>query len=62
LFRLPDGRLVWHVRLWEYDRAVPHIVGTPTLIAFARRSGLRTLEREVEELVRTATERGCVPE
>jgi hypothetical protein len=56
LYRFPDGRLLWHVRLWEYDRAVPHLVGTPVLRAFARRNGLPALEREVDQLVRSALE------
>jgi len=53
LYRFPAGRLLWHVRLWEYDRAVPHVVGTPVLIAFARNHRLRTLEREIEALVQS---------
>jgi len=56
LYRFPDGRLLWHVRLWEYDRAVPHLVGTPVLRVFARVNGLRLLEREVDRLVRSALE------
>ncbi len=57
----PDGRLLWHVRLWEYDRAVPHIVGTPVLIAFARNHRLRTLEREIESLVESVRGDGRAP-
>ncbi|MCI4365354.1 MAG: hypothetical protein L3K10_04750 [Thermoplasmata archaeon] len=56
LYRMPDGRLLWHVRLWERDRAVPHVVGTATLVAFARGARLTSLERELERLVRIATE------
>jgi hypothetical protein len=56
LFRLPDGRLVWHVRLWEYDRVVPHIVGTETVRTFARVNGLPRLLDEIDRLVRTAVE------
>jgi len=58
LFRFPNGRLLWHVRLWEYDRAVPHIVSTTTLIAFARRNGLRSLELEIARLVGNAVVEG----
>jgi len=54
LYHFPDGRLLWHVRLWEYDRAVPHLVGTPVLIAFARLNRLRSLEEEIEQLVQNA--------
>jgi hypothetical protein len=56
LFRLPDGRLVWHVRLWEVDRAVPHVVPTETLRAFARLNGLATLRAEIDRLVEAAVE------
>jgi hypothetical protein len=52
LFRFPDGRLLWHVRLWEYDHAVPHVVGTAVLIAFARVNGLAALEQEIDRLLR----------
>jgi hypothetical protein len=54
LYRFPDGRLLWHIRLWEYDRPVPHLVGTPVLIAFARRNRLRSLEEEIDQLVQNA--------
>ena len=50
LYELPDGRRLWTVRLWEYDRPVPHAVGTHVLLAFARRNGLLSLAREVERL------------
>ncbi|MGB7125030.1 MAG: hypothetical protein WBE40_09295, partial [Thermoplasmata archaeon] len=36
LYLFPDGRLLWHVRLWEYDRAVSHLVRTETLRAVGR--------------------------
>ncbi|MGP8072491.1 MAG: hypothetical protein ACLPZM_05115 [Thermoplasmata archaeon] len=54
LFRLPDGRLLWQVRLWEYDRAVPHLVPTDVLRTFARVNGLENLANEVEVLVSRA--------
>jgi hypothetical protein len=56
LFRLPDGRLLWHVRLWEYDRAVSHLVGTPTLRTFARTNRLPALLAEIDALVARAVE------
>jgi hypothetical protein len=56
LFAFPDGRLLWHIRLWEYDRAVPHLVGTAVLTAFARANRLIALEQEVERLVRSVRE------
>jgi hypothetical protein len=54
LFRFPDGRLLWHVRLWEGDRAVPHLVAPAVLAAYARGSGLTELAVEVDRLVRNA--------
>lgn len=58
LFRYPDGRLLWLVRLWEYDRAVPHVVSTATLREFARINRLPRLRAEVDALVEVATESG----
>jgi len=54
LFRMPDGRLLWRVRLWEYDRAVTHAVSTDVLRTFARVNGLGSLTAEVEDLVERA--------
>jgi hypothetical protein len=54
LYLFPDGRLAWLVRLWEYDRPVPHLVSTATVRAFARRNRLSTLEPEIERLVELA--------
>jgi hypothetical protein len=54
LYRFPDGRLLWHVRLWEYDRAVPHLVATSVLVTFARRNRLPSLEAAIDRLVRRA--------
>jgi hypothetical protein len=54
LFLFPDGRLLWHMRLGEYDRAVPHVVATPVLLAYARRNRLRDLEAEIQQLVHDA--------
>ena len=50
LYQYPDGRLVWLVRLWEHDRAVPHLVSTPVLRAFARVNGLARVRAEVDAL------------
>ncbi len=48
LYQFPDGRLLWHLCLWEVDRPVPHLVGTSALIAYARANGLRQLEQDVD--------------
>jgi len=57
LYRYPDGRLVWLVRLWEYDRAVPHLVATATLREFARINRLPRVRAEVDALVERARSR-----
>lgn len=58
LYLLPDGRRLWRVRLWEYDRPVVHLLPTAVLREFARRNGLRQLERDLEDLLaRTVPER-----
>jgi hypothetical protein len=54
LYLFPDGRTVWVVRLWEYDRAVAHALGTPALRAFARENRLVALEREIDRLAARA--------
>lgn len=51
LYRYPDGRLLWLVRLWEYDHAVPHLVSTAALREFARRNGLPRLRAEMDALL-----------
>jgi hypothetical protein len=51
LYRFPDGRLLWHVRLWEYDRAVPHLVATDVLVRYVRNSGFSEVAREIDRLV-----------
>jgi hypothetical protein len=55
LYRLPDGRELWCLRLWEHGRAERRVVSTATLLSYARRSGLRQLEEELLDL------RGCSP-
>ena len=57
LYRYPDGRLLWLVRLWEYDRAVPHLVPTTVLREFARLNRLPRLRAEIDALVDRATTR-----
>lgn len=58
LYRYPDGRLLWLVRLWEYDRVVPHLVSTAVLREFARRNGLPRVRADVDSLVERATAGG----
>ena len=57
LYRYPDGRLLWLVRLWEYDRAVPHLVDTDVLREFAQCNRLPSLRAEVDALVASALSR-----
>lgn len=54
LYLRPDGRMLWCLRLWEVDRPVRHVVATAVLRGYARRNGLATLAREVDELVARA--------
>lgn len=53
-YRLPDGRIVWCVRLWEVDRAVRRCVGRHVVHAFCRMNRLHALEAEVDRV-----EAGC---
>ena len=55
LYRYPDGRRLWLVRLWEHDRAVPHLVSTGVLREFARVNGLPRLRAEIDALEARAT-------
>ncbi len=55
LYRYPDGRLLWLVRLWEVDQVVPHLVSTAVLREFARENGLARLRADVDALVERAT-------
>jgi len=55
LYRYPDGRLLWLVRLWETDRVVPHLVSTEILREFARSSRLPRVRAEIDLLVERAT-------
>ncbi len=55
LYRLPDGRLLWAIRLWEGDRVESRIVGTSTLRRFADGNRLPRLRAEIDALVARAT-------
>lgn len=52
LYRLPNRRLVWVVRLWERDRPVRRVVGTSVLLEFARLIGFPALSSRVRRLAR----------
>lgn len=52
LYRLPDRRLVWVVRLWDRDRAARHVTTTATLLAFARLNHLPGLAARIRWLDR----------
>ena len=52
LYRLPDRRLVWVVRLWEGDRAVRRVTSTSTLLEFARLNRLPAVAGRVRSLDR----------
>lgn len=54
LYRYPDGRLVWLVRLWDHDRVVPRLVSTAVLREFARINRLARVRAEVDALVERA--------
>jgi hypothetical protein len=56
LFRLPDGRTLWTIRLWEVDRPVARVVSTAVLLAYARTSRLPTLVTETRALAARADE------
>ena len=58
LFRMPDGRLLWSVRLWEGDHVERRLFSTVVLRAFADRSGLSRLRSEIDDLVAQAVGRG----
>jgi hypothetical protein len=58
LYQYPDGRLLFCLRLWDVDGATRRCVSPGTLRAYARESGLATLEREIDDLVRLARSGG----
>ncbi|HXQ48705.1 MAG TPA: hypothetical protein VN842_02860 [Thermoplasmata archaeon] len=49
-YRLPDGRIVWCVRLWEVDRAVRRCVSSATIRQFCRMNRLPGVEGEVDRV------------
>ncbi|MGA7923942.1 MAG: hypothetical protein WCA77_08210 [Thermoplasmata archaeon] len=61
LYRFPDGRLLWTIRLWDGDRPVVRCLGSATLLRFARGSQLWDFASEVETLLRNATNGQRVP-
>jgi hypothetical protein len=61
LYELPDHRLLFCLRLWEGDRPVHRCVGPPTLLAYARRSGLAQFESEIRELLARREEGRAAP-
>lgn len=50
LYRLPDGRALWELRLWEDGRPVRVAVPSATLRGYARRNRLDRLAAEIEAL------------
>ncbi len=55
LYRFPDGRLLWTIRLWEENNVRCRVVGTGVLLEFARVNRLLKLRAELEALVPRAT-------
>ncbi|MFZ0891058.1 MAG: hypothetical protein WB778_08865 [Thermoplasmata archaeon] len=54
LFRFPDGRLLWTLRLWEEDRVVRRVFASSVLLRFAHLNGLASLESDLEALLSEA--------
>jgi hypothetical protein len=54
LYRHPDGRTLWVLRLWMTDRAVRRVVSTRDLLAYATTNRLERLRAEVERLLARA--------
>ena len=54
LYRLPDARLCWVVRLWEVHRPVRRCVSTETLRSYAARSRMPSVVRAIDALVERA--------
>jgi hypothetical protein len=52
LYLFPDGRLLWHLRLWELDRPVGHLVRTAVLRRFAVLNGLDPLLARIDLIYR----------
>jgi hypothetical protein len=51
LYRLPDGRLLFCVRLWEGERPVTRVVDVATVRAYARQNRLTAFAEELESLL-----------
>jgi hypothetical protein len=49
-YRLPDGRIVWCVRLWETDHAVKRCFPSETIRRFCRMNRLPEVEEEVDRV------------
>ena len=58
LYRLPDGRLVFCVRLWGTGGPVTRVLPLATVRAYARRSRLDALAREIDDLLARSSARG----
>ncbi len=54
LYRLPDGRRLWCLRLWDGNAPRRRCVTTARLLEYARASGLRELERALRAADATA--------
>jgi hypothetical protein len=52
LYRLPDGRHVWVLRLWDRTHAVRRLASTSTLLEFARRNQLPRVAARIRSLDR----------
>jgi hypothetical protein len=56
LYRLPDGRLLWVVRLWTVDRPVRRAVSTSVLLRYCRVHRLPSVRAAIAALVQRALE------
>jgi hypothetical protein len=54
LYRLPDGRLGWTVRLWDTDRADLRWVDTEALRTFAAVNRLPSVRTGIDALLERA--------
>jgi hypothetical protein len=52
LYRLPDLRLVWVIRLWEHHSAVRRLTSTGTLLEYARIHRMPKLAVRIQSLQR----------
>lgn len=51
VYRFPDGRTLWCLRLWESDRPVRRCVSTATLRRFARIQCVPELTAAIDRLI-----------